>query len=256
MTWQQAARVWGAVFLGAMVLAVGSASVSWAGLVFVGKDARADYPNSAPVYTSHLPAGPSATEDSRGVRSNRIQTQTFRVAEPLSVESIFLGYRWNSNDDLPITFRLIEVDDVGVVHNPAAVNVLAGPLTVTIGDRPNPAQAADFYALELKWDAGLSGGQELILTPRVGQQGYALEIVGSSTSVSPIALLTRLDNPLAGGRAIEQNLSGAATGPNQSVDFVMAITGHVVPEPAAAMLAMIGGCGAAACGLLRRRASS
>jgi len=224
-----------------------------AALILNSVDARANYPAypaGAPVVTAVLPTalGPPADLDSRGTRSDRIMAQSFRVTDPISVESIFLGYEWIANIAQTVKFRLIEVDDVGVIYNPATVNVLAGPLTVSFGANPG-TQANNLYAVQLDWT-----GAPLILTPRVGQQGYALEFVGSAAGAgtSPIAPIRyRTGNPYLPGAALEQNLSGVAAG--GAVEWVVAITGQVVPEPTGWLLAAMGPLCCAHVARLRRR---
>jgi hypothetical protein len=223
-----------AAAIGAAMMVLFCASSAVAALVYVDKDSRADWPTSAPILTSpvlpEFEGDLSGVANSRGVRSNRIQAQTFRVNRAFSVDRIFIGYRWNNNSIDPLAIRLLEVNDVGVLYPPAAANVVAGPLGVVVGDRPDPGQANNYYAMELKWDAALSGNQPLVLSPRPNNQGYALEFVGPTTT-SAVAILIRNDNPVPGSRAMEQDLNGTPTGPSEASDWVVAITGSYLPIP-------------------------
>ncbi len=241
---------WVFTFCVVAAIALGlSAASAEAALVLASVDARAEYPLAAPVLTSPLTNGEAAAPyfdaNSRGVRNNRIQAQTFQVTEPISLESIFVGYRWNSADNLPTTFRLLQIPDVGTIYDPTTAPVLAGPLPVTVGAEPASNHPGDYYAMRFDWT-----GSPLILSPQPGQAGYALEFVGSASS-GPIAILFR-DNvntyPL--GRAMEQ-FNNVAQGVQDGDDWVIAITGSVVPEPST--LALLASVGTIICSFMRRR---
>jgi hypothetical protein len=213
-------------------------------------DGRSSYPATAPVYTSDLPFfGPPATpnSDSQGVRTNRIQAQTFDVADKISVEKMYIGYRLNPDNVNVVKMRLLSIPDVGAAYvNPtvlASVDVTTPTPYGGVGERYN--------ALRLDWIDSVP----LILEPQDGVAGYALELVGQnppggSPNGSPIAWIFRTNNPYAGGRAFELN----GTTPNASSDWVLAITGEVVPEPTACLLLVLGA-GVCAATTRRRRIS-
>ena len=202
-----------------------------AALVLGSNDARTEYPLSAPVITAPLPLAEGGTADSRGVRSTRNLAQSFQVQQPFSLESIYIGYRWNEDDGgtLPTTFRLLEIDDIGLNYDPNTATVLAGPLTTSLGSPTNPVSQG-YYAMRLDW----TGPDPLVLAPRTGQQGYAMEFVGGGGS-SPIAIVFRSDDPYAQGRALDP-----VSGISEEREFVIALTGSVVPEPSAAILLLLG----------------
>lgn len=217
-----------------------------AALVLASSDARDDYPTDeeALFRTADLPNVGDANINNRGVRSNRIQSQTFQVTEKISVESIFIGYRWNSDPNwasLPTTFRVIEVDNVGGVYDRNTVNVLAGPVTAVV-EQPDNVEHQGYYALQLDW----TGSQPLILEPRIAPAGYAVEFVGAHEDDSPIAILRRDNDPMPNSRALEMSLSGTSQGGLDGNDFIVAITGTVVPEPSSVSLVTLGLLGVAA----------
>jgi hypothetical protein len=201
----------------------------------------AGWPVAAPVRTSVFESGGG----SRGVRLERFQYQTFSVAEAFSLDKLFVEYQWQGNfnagaplETNAIKFRLVEITRTyGLLTPPVgdpyeiengftigteiipATPFVANPIGKTIGAR---------YAFEIDWDAETSG--ELILLPRTGAEGYALEFNGTY-STSSIALIQRGDNPYPDqGRAWEFQ-SGSEQGPfvDGKFDFPMVLT--AVPPP-------------------------
>jgi hypothetical protein len=196
-------------------------------------DARTSYPASAPVYTSDLPFfGPPATpnSDSQGVRTDRTQAQTFDVSSPISVESVYIGYRSNPDAPNTVRIRILSIPDVGAAYTNPTVLTSATVATPApyggVGERYN--------AVRLDW----VDTAPLILSPQPGVAGYALELLGQTPPGGgsgfgpPIAWIFRTNNPYADGRAFTL---GSGT-PNASSDWVLAITGQVIPEPSTFVL--------------------
>lgn len=223
------------------------------GLIFDSYDAGAQWPATAPVRTTDF----TPTALTRGVRSDRIHAQTFQVASAISVDRIFLGYSWEANVDFPFQVRLVEVDDVFATAYTPGTEVAAPVSIPGAVNEPNPDTINNplkGYALKLHWDPNSSGGQPLTLSPRAGNQGYAIEVVGSGLGggTSPISMMYVGSDTYGFGRPYEMQNGVAVKNPPANNEFQVAIT--AVPEPTAAVLAI---CAAlAAVGLARRRAPS
>lgn len=248
---------WAAWGLFALAGSLWLAAEAGAGFVLGSADARSDWPlqtdSDVLFWTSYLPTGAGdGGADNRGVRSNRIQAQTFQVVDnPISIESIYFGYRYNDgnqNTTLPTTFRIVEIPNIGAGYDHVAAPVSAAPFSTTVV--PGSPVDNGYFGLRLDWT-----GAPLMLNPLPGQQGYAFEIVGGG-SVSPIASLHRPDT-IPQSRAMEMDPNGASgviTGLNGNPppDFVMVITGTVIPEPATIMLAAVALAGCVGFGRRRR----
>jgi hypothetical protein len=228
-------------------MAIAVLSVLWpssthAGFIVNTWNGRSSYPASAPVYTSELPflVPPTASTDSQGVRSDRTQAQTFDVSDSISVESIYIGYRKNPDAPNQLRIRLVEIPDVGAYASPTEL------ATITVDTTPgrwNQVESERYNALRVDWD----DASPLILAPRDGVAGYAVELFGLNATASPVAWLYRTINTYAGGRAFTV---GGGT-PNATSDWVLAITGEEIPEPST--FALLGLCAAVGSIALRRR---
>lgn len=233
-----------AAFVTASAALFFGANASEAGLIVNTWDGRSAYPTSAPVLTSpDLPLlGPPATANaaSQGVRLDRTQVQTFDVSSPISVESIFIGYRINPDVPNIVNIRLLAIPNVNATYVSPTVLATINVTTPT----PYGGSGERYNALRLDW----VDSNPLILTPQDGVAGYGLELIGQNppgssipNTSSPIAWIYRTNNPYAEGRGI--NFASAPPGAND--DWVMAITGQYVPEPSTLMLSML--CAAVGC---------
>jgi hypothetical protein len=204
-------------------------------LVYVDSNSTAEWPGVAPVRTSAL-----QTQGSRGVRTDRIHAQSFQLTSPIDVDRIYIGYEWISTVNFNTSVRIVEVADVFAASYVPG-NVLAATVLVPPTAQPNPGSAPVIDAIELKWDASLSGGSPLTLSPRSGNEGYALEVIGGGTGAgtSPIAMIHR---QITGGGTYPLGRAWEMQGGNPAQmtadhDFVVAI--NAVPEPGAAWLGVV-----------------
>lgn len=210
----------------------GWAPTAWGELQFISNNSGLLWPSAeqAAVRTSIMPE-PTST---RGVRGDRIQAQTFQVQEAFELDRVFLAYGWvggTSGGPLETNFtkiRIVEVDDVFATTGYTAGAEVAPQVSFAILEEPPSENPGGFYAIELKWDASVDG--PLMLAPREGNQGYALEINGTHVGrmSSAIDLVERQGNPggpYPFGRAYEM-IGLGQTGPftNGNYDFPMAMT--------------------------------
>jgi hypothetical protein len=170
------------------------------------------WPASAPVRTQSIPATFNAA--SRGVRGDRYQYQTFEVTEAISLDSVLIGYGWvggTAGGPTNTNFTDVTIYEITRTYNPPeledafTLGDIVVPQTSFIIDGTGKS-TTQFYAMQLKWDAETSG--ELILPPRTGLEGYAIEINGTHTGAmsSAINLIERNGFPInvyTGGRAYE-----------------------------------------------------
>lgn len=199
-----------------IAISIGLAGPANAQLTFISDNAAADWPGAAPVRTSFFPE----TTSTRGVRGARLQAQTFQVTEAISFESLLLAYEWvggSTGGDPSLNFtkiRIVEVEDVFKAGLYESGDEVASQISVAVSAEPAPTHVSHFYAIRLDWD---NTNGPLILSPRTGNQGYAVEINGTfdGGGSSSIALLER--NSVDGsiyplGRAYE-TIAGAPSGP-------------------------------------------
>lgn len=225
-------------------IALLSTDSSNAALIFDSYNAASQWPATAPVRTMDF----TPTTTGRGVRSDRIHAQSFQVASTIDVDKILIGYQWAGNVNFPYSVRLVEVNDVFANAYIPGTQV-AAPIAIPGNvNEPNPDainNPSRSYALQLHWDPSSSGGLQLTLSPRTGNQGYALEMVGSGqgAGTSPIAMIHSTTSTYASGRSYEMQGAVALATPGANTDFEIAIT--AVPEPSAFVLAL---CATLACG--------
>lgn len=215
-----------ALLVSGVVTMVGGASHG--ALILQSDNAGPSWPGSAPVRTSALTGG-----GSRGVRLERIHAQTFQVTSTFNVDQIFLGYQWAANLANPTYVRLVEVEDVFATSYVAG-NQIAAPLQINTGAEPAPDPVNNpnrIYAFQMHWDPSSSGGQPLTLTPRTGNQGYAIEITGtgSGAGTSPISIINRAINIYPLGRPYEMISGSPGTAITNNTEFEVVIT--AIPPP-------------------------
>jgi hypothetical protein len=238
-------RIVGGLVVTGVLLA---ASAAQAAFILGSTDAGSEYPSVAEAMfrTADAVTAAAANIDTRGVRFNRVQSQSFQVTQKFAVESIYIGYQWNNitnPQNWPINFRLLEIDNIGLLYAPP--NAPPTPITPTLQTAvvaPVGTATSAFMTLRLDWQ-----GPRLLLGPRDGAEGYAIEFIGSGNNgaSTPIGIVARNDNPKANSRALEyDNQTNLPIGANQNYDFIVAITGRLAPEPSSLLLVAVGLLGA------------
>jgi hypothetical protein len=216
------------------------ATTSQAALIVGSLDAAAthpSYPSGADVVTAPFPASVAAVA-TRDAGSGRRMAQSFQVTgDPIAVNRIYFGYQYlavqgsGRDQNAPVTFRLLQIPDVFAVYTLGTETVL-GSVNVVFGPEPAPDLINNpdrLYSLRLDWT-----GSPLLLPSLPGNQGYALEVLGSTTNpTAPIAIMRYTTSQYANGQYLEQGGSPIGAAGQAASEMVLAVT----PEPSSFVLA-------------------
>ncbi len=218
----------------AVCVAVSLVPAASGAVITVDYDAG-DFPTSADALTV------TDYEWTKDTKAGKLYAQTFTLPtgpEPsFQLEEIILG-RTDQTNNVSYTLRLFAVADVNAeALTPVGADLINESLT-TIGAFSNTSTVK--YTLS---------GAPLLLDPSVTDSGktsgYAVMFDSANTSGYGIKLLQQIDDAYTGGAAYE---SGDAM-VSGTRDFMLAINGMYVPEPATMSLLALGGLAA----LIRRR---